>query len=724
MSLNLSDSVADINGDKITFQRGGGNLTTDSLVGAIWKYSPSFNDSGKYAVKIKAFDGIDSSSVILSIHVANANRPPIISSIKDTTVPVGALITLNIIASDPDGDSVTITGDTLPTGATFNSMTGIFNWTPTNNQVGSNKVSFTATDGKSPTKKSIVITVSTVPLPTITLQPKNQTICSGLPDSFSVTATGTGTLKYQWQKNNVNIPGDTNKTLRFSAVSANDSGSYSCVVSNAGGTTSSDSARLTVNTGSNPPTNVTSSSSTICSGSPDTLKIIGGKLGTGASWKWYTDSACTHAASGAFNTDKTQLTISPLSTTTYYVRAEGTCGNTVAVSNRILVYLSPAAADSISATRRVINTGDTVVLRVKGGTLGTGPGTAWKWYSGGCGGSVVGSTFEGTGDSLIVFPTATKSYYVRAEGGSCGVTTCASVNINVIAWTSASSGLPANTFVKTLVVSGTNMFAGTQNDSGVYLSKNNGDVWTSFNNGLPASTSVFTLAVSGSNIFAGTNSTSIYRNTINGTNWTALNNGIPANVMIASLAANGSNIFAGTNTSGIYYSSGNGDSWAAVSNGIPSTNIFSLATHSDTIFAGISGNGIYRSTNSGLNWTAANTGLPAGDVYAIAVNGNKIFAGVAYNGAYLSTSNGSSWNSANNGLPASSFITSFAMVGNLIFAGYNGGGVYFSADNGANWTKVSNGLPAITGIKSLAVGSGFLFAGTDNGVYRTPLTLQ
>ena len=92
-----------------------------------------------------------------------------------------------------------------------------------------------------------------------------------------------------------------------------------------------------------PPTSVTPSSSSICSGSPDTVKVNGGKLGTGASWKWYTDSACTNAAAGTFNADKTQLTASPTSTTTYYV-AEGTCGNTVVVSAKILVYLSRPSA--------------------------------------------------------------------------------------------------------------------------------------------------------------------------------------------------------------------------------------------------------------------------------------------------------------------------------------------------------------------------------------------
>jgi len=723
LSLNLADSISDSNGDKITFQRVSGNLTTDSLIGSIWKYSPSFSDSGKYAIKIKAFDGVDSSIAVLSVHVVNVNRPPVISGIKDTTVSVGVLITLTVSVSDPDGDNVTITADTMPTGATFDPTNKIFTWTPSNSQAGNNKVSFSATDGQSAVKKAITITISTVPLPVITLQPGNQTICSGLPDSFLIAATGAGTLSYQWQKNNVNVPGETNNVIKFSAVSANDSGSYVCIVSNAGGSKPSNSAKLTVNNLSSIPTNMTSSFSSVCSGSQDTLKIIGGKIGTGASWKWYTDSACTpaHAANGTYNSDHTQLIIPPTSTTTYYARAEGTCGNTNTVSIKVSVYSGPIAADSISASKTNINPGDTSILKIKGGSLGSSPGTAWKWYSGGCGGSVVGSTFEGTGDSLMVFPTTTKSYYARAESGTCGITTCASVKINVMTWTAVSTGLPSNSFVRALLVSGSNIFAGTQNDSGIYRSNNNGATWTPVNTGLPTGTTLAALAICGTNLFAGTNGTSVYRSTNNGGNWSALNNVIPANCSIYAFAVSGYNIYAATNSSGIYYSASNGDSWTAINSGIPSTNVLSLAVQSDTVFAGPSNNSVYRTIDKGANWTSANSGLPTGSVYAMAINGKNIFVDVAYSGVYLSTNNGSSWNAINNGLPTSSFIVSFATYGNLIFAGYNNGGVYFSADNGNNWTQASTGLPLTTGIKSFAVNGNFLFAGTDNGVYRTTL---
>jgi hypothetical protein len=64
-----------------------------------------------------------------------------------------------------------------------------------------------------------------------------------------------------------------------------------------------------------------------------------------------------------------------------------------------------------------------VVVTVSGGTLGTN--ATWKWYSGSCGG-----TYVGTGVSITVNPTAATTYYVRAEG-DCNTTTCVSVTISI-----------------------------------------------------------------------------------------------------------------------------------------------------------------------------------------------------------------------------------------------------------------------------------------------------
>jgi hypothetical protein len=85
-----------------------------------------------------------------------------------------------------------------------------------------------------------------VPPPSITSQPQSETVTVGANVTFSVTATGTAPLSYQWQKDGVNLVGATNATLILSNVSTNDSSIYDVVVSNAFGSVTSWTAPLTV----------------------------------------------------------------------------------------------------------------------------------------------------------------------------------------------------------------------------------------------------------------------------------------------------------------------------------------------------------------------------------------------------------------------------------------------------------------------------------------------
>ncbi|MCX6953098.1 MAG: immunoglobulin domain-containing protein, partial [Verrucomicrobia bacterium] len=80
----------------------------------------------------------------------------------------------------------------------------------------------------------------------ITTQPQDQSVLPGLPATFSVSATGTGTLAYQWLKNNAAITGATNATYSIPVVQAADQAGYSVFVSGDGGSLSSAVASLTV----------------------------------------------------------------------------------------------------------------------------------------------------------------------------------------------------------------------------------------------------------------------------------------------------------------------------------------------------------------------------------------------------------------------------------------------------------------------------------------------
>jgi hypothetical protein len=84
--------------------------------------------------------------------------------------------------------------------------------------------------------------------PVITTQPANQTVGAGQTATFSVVATGTPPLSYQWQKGTSAIAGATSTTYTTPPTGLSDSGStFRVVVSNSAGTATSDTATLAVN---------------------------------------------------------------------------------------------------------------------------------------------------------------------------------------------------------------------------------------------------------------------------------------------------------------------------------------------------------------------------------------------------------------------------------------------------------------------------------------------
>jgi len=84
--------------------------------------------------------------------------------------------------------------------------------------------------------------------PSITTQPASQTVIAGQPATFSVVASGTAPLAYQWQENGVSIAGATSSSYTTLATTSTDNGSlFTVTVSNSAGSATSSSATLTVN---------------------------------------------------------------------------------------------------------------------------------------------------------------------------------------------------------------------------------------------------------------------------------------------------------------------------------------------------------------------------------------------------------------------------------------------------------------------------------------------
>ena len=146
----------------------------------------------------------------------------------------------------------------------------------------------------------------------------------------------------------------------------------------------------------------------ICAGEQNVqLTLTGGQLTANSKWVWYQDNCDgTPIGYGAL------ISVSPSKTTSYYVRAEGSGGQTDCRVHEIIVAGKSKSPDWIDGPDRA-KAGESFRLSVHGGALA--PGAHWVWYSG----TMSNKVRLGTGNLYTVdSPYADQTYYVRAEG-SC-----------------------------------------------------------------------------------------------------------------------------------------------------------------------------------------------------------------------------------------------------------------------------------------------------------------
>ena len=95
--------------------------------------------------------------------------------------------------------------------------------------------------------------------PQITSHPQSQTVGVGQSASFTVAASGTQPLSYQWQRNGVPISGATAATYTVASASTADNGAmFRAVVTNSFGSATSNPATLTVVSNAAPTGTITS----------------------------------------------------------------------------------------------------------------------------------------------------------------------------------------------------------------------------------------------------------------------------------------------------------------------------------------------------------------------------------------------------------------------------------------------------------------------------------
>src|SRR5207249_455425 len=122
---------------------------------------------GVFMVSLTTRDA-NGASMVTTLFVSVAeNRPPVFSNqIGFQALSVGQSLTFAVGASDLEGGSVSIVAHNLPTGASFDPITGEFAWTPSSDETGNYSITFTAMDdGTPPMEASQTIIIQVRPGP-------------------------------------------------------------------------------------------------------------------------------------------------------------------------------------------------------------------------------------------------------------------------------------------------------------------------------------------------------------------------------------------------------------------------------------------------------------------------------------------------------------------------------------------------------------------------------
>ena len=118
------------------------------------------------------------------------------------------------------------------------------------------------------------------------------------------------------------------------------------------------------------PDSIQISAYSICSGNSVNLKLFGGQISDFAKWVWYNDKEIENYG--------TNIIVSPLKTTNFYVRAEGPCGVTEFIKKQIKVIENSIPPDGIIINPELIYKNSKVNLSIKGGSLARE--SQWVWY--------------------------------------------------------------------------------------------------------------------------------------------------------------------------------------------------------------------------------------------------------------------------------------------------------------------------------------------------------
>jgi len=345
-----------------------------------------------------------------TLTVSAAAVPPSI-----TTQPASQTVTAGLTATFTVGATGTTPltyqwkkNGTAMAGATSSSYTTL---ATTSSDNGAQFTVVVSNSTGSITSNAATLTVSAAAVPpSITTQPASQTVTAGLTATFTVGATGTTPLTYQWKKNGTAMAGATSSSYTTLATTSSDNGAqFTVAVSDSAGSVTSNAATLTVNPSSQPlqittsslpggqmQTSYTTSLQATGGTAPYTWSVISGQLPNGVSLS---------PANGTMTGTPTLA-----GTFTFSIQVKDNSGVAASAAFSIDITAAPLAISTTSLPAGTDGQGYSAQLNATGGTA---PYT-WSVASGGL---PVGLTLSSSG-AISGVPSAagTSTFTVKTDG--------------------------------------------------------------------------------------------------------------------------------------------------------------------------------------------------------------------------------------------------------------------------------------------------------------------
>ena len=577
-----------------------------------------------------------------------------------------------------------------------------------------------------PNNGEIIIT-AVLPAPNISLQPASQIIAAGANLTFSVGVVGARPFSFQWNSNNVAVPGATNATFTLTNVSLSDSGNYSVLVTNNYGSVLSSNAVLAI-----VPVFVTTQPA---SGVSSSGAVLNGSVTVGldeavAWFDWGADTNYGNIAGATIvpgNNERNNIsaTLNGLPGNVYHYRIDAANGFGVVYGNDQMftvgfaptaTTLSPVVSNTRSTLNAAVNPNgwDTTVYFQWETPTSTNVTPAMDIGS--------GTTPLNVSNFVISVTRTIYSYQVVASNG-LGVAFGDMVPFILGPWAAARVPYTNNWDAIAASADGTKLVA-VNFDSGpagtIYVSTNSGASWTISSAPLgtwetAASSADGTKLIAGGGGGYGNYVGPICISTDSGATWIITSAPI-ANWQCVASSADGNKLAAVDLIDRLIYTSTNsGADWIQAANA-PSEYWYSIASSADgnklvAVAGGYSSTSvIYTSTNAGATWTLNSTLGGRWTSVASSADGNKlVVVGGGFSGntgpIYTSSNAGMTWQPTT--APSEKWINVVSSADGSVLAAASasdtnalGGAVYISTNSGATWT--SSKLPPSLSWNALA----------------------